>query len=192
MALIYTMAALRDRGWRTGGRRISRPVIAQVAGQRHVACYAWRMTDPVIPQAIPIVIPVSSIRPSVQGGQNDPPADGGPPVGPDQARPIPVPGTFEDFLRGLNPLHHLPVVGTIYRAVTGESVPAVERIAVSGITAAFLGGPFGMLGTILAIVGQGLLEMGPDPTCPSFSDPESGTKNQAAAAANAGMPMGSG
>ncbi len=44
------------------------------------------------------------------------------------------------MLRGLNPLHHLPGVGTIYRAATGEEIHPVMRVA----GAALLGGPLGM------------------------------------------------
>jgi len=35
---------------------------------------------------------------------------------------------FKDVLRALNPLQHVPVVGTIYRAVTGDTIPAPLRI----------------------------------------------------------------
>lgn len=42
-------------------------------------------------------------------------------------------GAGEDFFHHLldvvNPLQHLPVVGTIYRAVTGEHIGAVEKVA---------------------------------------------------------------
>jgi hypothetical protein len=49
--------------------------------------------------------------------------------------------TFGEFLAGLNPLHHLPVIGTIYRAATGETCPPVMRV----LGGAALGGPIGML-----------------------------------------------
>ena len=70
-----------------------------------------------------------------------PPADGGPTLGPDEAAPIPGHITFDDFLRGLNPLQHLPVIGTIYRAVTGEQIPPPMRV----LGGAIFGGPVGML-----------------------------------------------
>jgi hypothetical protein len=69
------------------------------------------------------------------------PADGGPPLGPDEAAPIPGHITFDEFLRGLNPLHHVPVVGTIYRAITGETIPAPMRV----LGGALFGGGVGMM-----------------------------------------------
>ena len=37
--------------------------------------------------------------------------------------------TFHDLLDIVNPLQHLPVIGTIYRAITGEHIGTVEKIA---------------------------------------------------------------
>ncbi|MGK7869614.1 hypothetical protein [Falsiroseomonas sp. E2-1-a20] len=56
---------------------------------------------------------------------------------------VPVPGTldFDQVLRALNPLQHLPVVGTIYRAPTGEGLSPALRVLGAGV----LGGPVGML-----------------------------------------------
>lgn len=36
---------------------------------------------------------------------------------------------FEDLLDIVNPLQHLPVVGTLYRAITGDQMGAVSKIA---------------------------------------------------------------
>ena len=69
------------------------------------------------------------------------PADGGPELGPDEAIPIPGEMTFDDVLNGLNPLHHLPGVGMIYRAVTGTDIHPSMRVLGAGIT----GGPLGMV-----------------------------------------------
>ncbi len=49
--------------------------------------------------------------------------------------------TFGEFLAGLNPLHHLPVVGTNYRELTGERIAPPMRI----LGGALFGGPLGML-----------------------------------------------
>lgn len=38
-------------------------------------------------------------------------------------------GFFHDLLDILNPLQHLPVIGTIYRAITGEHIGTFEKIA---------------------------------------------------------------
>ncbi len=69
------------------------------------------------------------------------PADGGPPLGEDQFVPMPGNITFDQFLAGLNPLHHLPVVGMVYRAVTGEEVPPPMRV----LGGAIFGGVPGMM-----------------------------------------------
>ena len=90
------------------------------------------------------------------------PPDGAGPIGPDQAWPVPAEGSFGDVLRGLNPLHHLPVVGTIYRMVTGETIPTTMRIA----GAALVGGPLGMLGAGLFGLLEELIRMGPDRSRP--------------------------
>lgn len=136
------------------------------------------MTQPVTIPGIP-VIPVAGARPAPPvtdtSRQN-------PPLGPDEHVPTPANYSFDDLLRGLNPLHHLPVVGMIYRAITGETVPAAERIVVSAVAGAFFGGPLGVLGTIVSTLAEEFIRMGPDPTCPRFDDPESGAKNTAAMA----------
>ncbi|HEU0095775.1 MAG TPA: hypothetical protein VFQ52_04930, partial [Rhizomicrobium sp.] len=36
---------------------------------------------------------------------------------------------FNHVLDVVNPLQHLPVVGTLYRAITGDKIGAVEKIA---------------------------------------------------------------
>ena len=38
-------------------------------------------------------------------------------------------GFFHHLLDVVNPLQHLPVIGTIYRAITGEHIGPVEKIA---------------------------------------------------------------
>lgn len=68
------------------------------------------------------------------------PPDGGPALGPEEAIPIPGEMTFDDMLQGLNPLHHLPGVGMIYRAVTGTEIHPTMRVLGAGIS----GGPLGM------------------------------------------------
>jgi hypothetical protein len=62
-----------------------------------------------------------------------------PPVSDDQHVPIVGETSFAEFLSALNPLQHLPVVGTIYRAVTGDSVQPAYRV-LGGL---LLGGPIG-------------------------------------------------
>jgi hypothetical protein len=68
------------------------------------------------------------------------PADGGPPLGPDEAIPIPGSLSFDEVVAGLNPLHHLPGAGIIYRAVTGAEINPAMRVLGAGL----VGGPLGM------------------------------------------------
>jgi hypothetical protein len=37
--------------------------------------------------------------------------------------------TFHDFLSIINPLQHIPVIGTLYRAITGDTIGVPEKIA---------------------------------------------------------------
>ena len=90
------------------------------------------------------------------------PPDGAGPIGENGAWPMPIEVSREDVLRGLNPLQHLPGVGMIYRAATGETIPATMRVAGAGI----LGGPLGMLGAGLMGLLEELIRMGPDTSRP--------------------------
>ncbi len=51
---------------------------------------------------------------------------------------------FSDVLSALNPLQYLPVVGQIYRAVTGDVPPEPLRIMGSIVVSGLMGGPLGM------------------------------------------------
>jgi hypothetical protein len=88
---------------------------------------------------------IGSSLPLLPNGLRQAP-DGGPPLREDEAVPMPVDISFGDFLANLNPLHHIPVVGWVYRQVTGESVNPAFR-ALGGF---LLGGP---IGAIVAAVG---------------------------------------
>jgi hypothetical protein len=52
--------------------------------------------------------------------------------------------TFHELLSELNPLQYLPVVGTIYRAVTGDTIPESAREAGSLVVSGLIGGPIGV------------------------------------------------
>lgn len=57
--------------------------------------------------------------------------------------------TFGDVVDIINPLHHLPVIGTIYRKLSGDSIKAMSNI----IGGAIFGGPVGAVSsTINAVV----------------------------------------
>ena len=51
--------------------------------------------------------------------------------------------TFDDFLDVINPLHHLPVIGTLYRAITDDEIAPASRVvggALFGGIAGFVAG----------------------------------------------------
>jgi hypothetical protein len=52
--------------------------------------------------------------------------------------------TFRDLLSELNPLQYLPVLGTIYRAATGDTIPESVRAVGSFIVSGLIGGPVGL------------------------------------------------
>jgi hypothetical protein len=58
--------------------------------------------------------------------------------------------SFHDFLDIINPLQHLPVVGTIYRAITGDEIKTPEKIAGDTI----YGGPLGALSAVADAIYQ--------------------------------------
>ncbi len=51
---------------------------------------------------------------------------------------------FHDLLDIVNPLQHLPVVGTLYRAISGDTIGTVEKIAGD----ALYGGLWGAVGAV--------------------------------------------
>ncbi|MEQ8399040.1 hypothetical protein [Thalassobaculum sp.] len=55
---------------------------------------------------------------------------------------------FGDLLDVLNPLQHLPVVGTLYRALTGDTMTDTARMA----GGALYGGPLGLISALANVV----------------------------------------
>lgn len=53
--------------------------------------------------------------------------------------------TFREVLGALNPLQYLPLIGTIYRVVTGDQGSPALRTGVSMVTGMLMGGPLGLL-----------------------------------------------
>ncbi len=49
--------------------------------------------------------------------------------------------SFSDFLSAINPLQHIPIIGSIYRAVTGDTISPVSRV-IGGL---LFGGPVGLI-----------------------------------------------
>ena len=133
---------------------------------------AQPVTSPLVAPHLAPATPTGPVI-DVSGGRADPSTglpDGGPPLGPDERAPEPATFSFDEMLNGLNPLHYVPVVGMIYRAVTGETVPMAERVAVSAVTSLFLGGPLGVLGTLVGCLAEELWKMGS-----SDAEPQTGT-----------------
>src|SRR4051812_32361643 len=64
-----------------------------------------------VPYALPSPPPAASARPA------------------DAAPPAAGSGLFQDILDIINPLQHLPVVGTLYRAITGDTIGKFEKVA---------------------------------------------------------------
>ncbi|MGI4977932.1 MAG: hypothetical protein ACRYG6_13410 [Janthinobacterium lividum] len=84
-----------------------------------------------------------------------PAAAAGTPPGPAAAKPAAAhPSAFHVLLSEMNPLQYVPVVGTIYRAVTGDTIPEAARIAGGLVVSGLTGGPVG----IAMNVGATLLE----------------------------------
>src|SRR5258708_9414326 len=66
----------------------------------------------------------------------------------DLADPTKVPSqslSFHDLLSSINPLQHIPIVGTIYRAITGDAPPPPAVRVIGGI---LLGGPVGLVTSV--------------------------------------------
>jgi len=62
--------------------------------------------------------------------------------------------SFRDILSALNPLQYLPVIGTIYRAVTGDQIPEPLQRVGSLIASGLLGGPVGVLIGVAVMMGE--------------------------------------
>lgn len=95
--------------------------------------------------------------------------------GPSGGWPEAIEVSQSDALHGLNPLQHLPGIGMIYRAATGETLPATMRVA----GAAILGGPLGMIGAGLMSLFEAIVRMGPDTSRPAVAAGMSETGSEA-------------
>jgi hypothetical protein len=60
--------------------------------------------------------------------------------------------TFDDLVDVINPLQQLPVVGSIYRWLTGDTISPAARIA----GGALFGGPIGLAGSIGSLIVEGI------------------------------------
>jgi len=57
-------------------------------------------------------------------------------------------GSFADMLDVINPLQHIPVVSTLYRELTGDTVSSGARMA----GGALFGGPIGLVASIIGSI----------------------------------------
>jgi hypothetical protein len=69
---------------------------------------------------------------------------------------------FHEFLSDINPLQYLPVVGTIYRAVTGDVIPEALREGGSFLVSGLLGGPIGLLTSIAETIAEKITGIDPE------------------------------
>jgi hypothetical protein len=69
---------------------------------------------------------------------------------------------FHEFLSDINPLQYLPVVGTIYRAVTGDVIPEALREGGSFLVGGLLGGPIGLLTSIAETIAEKITGVDPE------------------------------
>ncbi len=108
--------------------------------------------------------------------------------------------TFDDLIDVINPLQQLPVIGSLYRWLTGDQISPAARIA-----GGFLfGGPIGLAGSIGSLIVDGVMggstdqhvvtallgpsPAGPEPAAPNLADAPADNPESALAPA-AGLPL---
>jgi hypothetical protein len=97
--------------------------------------------------------------------------------------------TFHELLSELNPLQYLPVVGTIYRAVTGDTIPDSAREAGSLVVSGLIGGPVGIATNIAALALEKITGIDPEAIGREvLADLGIGSQNTAVAAAQPAVP----
>lgn len=99
-------------------------------------------------------------------------------------------GFFDHLLDVVNPLQHIPVIGTLYRAITGDKIGSVAKI----MGGTLYGGMWGAISSIADVVFKGITGKSFEDTALSLL--ESGEKSKAAKVAatpvttNLSMPTG--
>lgn len=75
---------------------------------------------------------------------------------------------FADFIDIINPLHHLPLIGHLYRHITGDEIAPVARVA----GGALFGGIAGAGGAIATLAFNDIKDIGYTPQSPkNFDEP---------------------
>lgn len=77
---------------------------------------------------------------------------------------------FDDLIDVINPLQHLPVIGTLYREITGDQIKAPARLA----GGALFGGLVGFLSTLGTMALEGITGESVDDTITSLFDSKGG------------------
>jgi hypothetical protein len=70
--------------------------------------------------------------------------------------------SFHDILSAMNPLQYLPVVGTIYRAMTGDVIAEPVRDVGSLLVSGLLGGPIGLVTYIASTIAEKITGVDPE------------------------------
>ncbi len=86
---------------------------------------------------------------------------------------------FETRLADLNPLQYVPVVGMIYRAITGEHLDPAWRVGGAVVTGVLMGGPVGI---VTSLLGVGLEELFHQVIGDTAAQPDSAAHRQGLAA----------
>ncbi len=86
--------------------------------------------------------------------------------------------TFDDFIDIINPLHHLPLISSVYRAVTDDQISAHARIIGGGI----FGGGSGFVAAIANAIAEEISgrDIGDNLVAAVFGEDESGPETIAA------------
>jgi hypothetical protein len=90
-------------------------------------------------------------------------------------------GFFADLLEIINPLQHIPVVGTLYRAITGDTIQPLEQLAGD----ALYGGVLGFVASAANLVFKEITGKDVGDTALAFVEGLGGSAKQTAVAGNA-------
>jgi hypothetical protein len=70
--------------------------------------------------------------------------------------------SFHNLLSAMNPLQYLPIVGTIYRAATGDVIPEALRLVGSLVVSGLIGGPLGVIANIAETIAEKVTGIDPE------------------------------
>ena len=99
---------------------------------------------------------------------------------------------FHAFLSAINPLQYLPVVGTIYRAVTGDVIPESLREGGLMLVSGLMGGPIGLIVSIATTLAEKITGIDPEKIAAAELGPSSAAPAKAPIAASPlGRPIAS-